>query len=268
MPETHDSYLYANRFKHVIPDPETGGATDILLTVLGNPGFVVQHALTRAKLTHLAILAVPCLGLCFAQRRAWLPMAFGLAFTLLGSGSSLHNPYRHYTVFLFPMMIVAAAEGARVALRRWEERAPDPSARAAVRRRGAVGLALAISVAAVLSGAMFGALTDSKCFKAGDVGLVREQSARSRERLSWVRAQVERIGPDASVAASDSMGPHVSTRARAYHFPRHTDADWLLLRIEDLSKEDLEVLRERVGSGEYVEVDDWEGKIALWQRRG
>lgn len=267
MPNTDETYRYANRFKHVIPNPETGGAADILLTVLGNPGFVVQHALTRAKLTHLAILAVPCLGLCFAQRRVWLPMAFGLAFTLLGSGGNLHNPYLHYTVFLFPVMIAAAAEGARVALRRWEGRARGEPARAAVRRRGAVGLAIAIAVAAVLSGDMFGALTDSKCFKAGYVGLVREQSAASRERLVWVRAQVERIGPTASVAASDSMGPHVSTRERAYHFPHRTEADWLLLRTDDLSKQDRAVLHELLDRGDYVKVDAWKREIVLWQRR-
>jgi uncharacterized membrane protein len=266
MPDTDESYLYANRFAHVIPDPETGGATDIVLTVLGNPGFVVQHALTRAKLTYLVILTVPCLGLCFAQRRAWLPMTFGLAFTLLGSGTNLHIPYLHYTVFLFPVMIAAAAEGVRVALRRWEARALDEPARAAVRRRGAVGLAIAIAVAAVLSGALFGALAASKCFKAGYVGLVREQSVESRERLAWVRVQVERIGPEASVAASNSMGPHVSTREQAYHFPHRTDAEWLLVRLEDLSKEERKVLREVIRSDQYVKVDEWEDEITLWQR--
>lgn len=268
MPNTEESYRYANRFNHVIPDPETGGATDIAITVLGNPGFVVQHALSRAKLTHLAILAVPCLGLCFVQRRAWLPMAFGLSFALLGSGAALHDPYLHYTVFLFPAMIAAAAEGARVLLRRWQARATDEPGRAAVRRRGAVGLALAIAVAAVLSADLFGALTDSQRFTAGYVGIVREQSEPSRERLAWVRAQVERIGPHASVAASDSLGPHVSTRERAYHFPHRTEADWLLLRESDLSKKDRAVLRTVVQGGRYVRVDTWDDDpIALWQRR-
>lgn len=268
MPNSDQSYLYANRFKQVIPDPETGGARDILITVLGNPGFVVSHALTNTKLAYLAALAVPCLGLCFVQRRAWLPMAFGLVFSLLGSGANLHNPYVHYAVFLFPVMIAAAAEGARVALRRWQEQARDEPARVAIRRRGAVGLAIAISAAALLSGDMFGALTDSKGFRAGYVGLVRKQSTASHERLAWVRTQVERIGPNASVAASDSMGPHVSTRERAYHFPHRTEADWLLLRMVDLSEKNRAVLSTLIESGEYVQVDDWQREIVLWQRQG
>ncbi|MCX4240721.1 DUF2079 domain-containing protein [Paraliomyxa miuraensis] len=267
MPNADDSYRYANRFAEVIPDPETGGATDVLVTLLGNPGFVVEHALTNSKLKFLSVMAVPCVGLCFVQRRAWLPMAFGLLFALLSTGGNLHDPYLHYTVFLYPAMIAAAAEGARVLMRRWSGRAADPGTAAAIRRRSAVGLSVAIVVAAVLTGDLFGALGDSTRFKAGYVGLVREQSEESKQRLAWVRAQVERIGPHASVAASDSMGPHVSTRDRAYHFPHRTEADWLLLRMSDLSKKDEATLRKVLRSGRYERVDDWQDAIVLWRRK-
>ncbi len=266
MPDTESTYRYTNRFSEVIPDPKTGGASDILVTLAGNPGFVIQHALSYSKLTHLAVLALPCLGLCFMHRRAWLPMSFGLVFTLLGSGAALRNPYLHYTVFLFPVMIAAAAEGARVMLRRWERRTSDGQSRSRARRHAALGLTTAVLVGAVGAGDAFGALNDSASFRAGSVGVAWESSESSRERYAWVRGAVEQIGPTDSVVASNSMGPHVSTRERAYHFPDRTEADWLLIRMDDLKARELDLMRTLFRSGDYEAVDRWGDEIVLWRR--
>ena len=104
MPNADSSYRYANRFSKVIPDPETGGAADILATLLSNPGFLIQHALTPAKLIYMATLALPTLALfVFGGRTLWA-LSFGLCFTALGSGANLSNLYLHYTVFSFPAM--------------------------------------------------------------------------------------------------------------------------------------------------------------------
>lgn len=266
MPDTASTYRYTNRFRGVIPDLESGGAGDIVMTVLANPGFVIQHALTGSKLTCLAVMAVPCAGLCVVQARAWLPMAFGLVFVLLGTGASLHNPYIHYAVFLFPVMLAAAVEGARVLLRRGAAGAPAGQ-RAAARRRRAVGLVVALAVAAGLMGDTFGALTDSTAFRAGPAKLKRQLAPEERERYAWLREQVDAIGPDASVSASNTMGPHVSTRSRAYHFADHPEADWIVLRLPDLTKPEVTTMRRLAKSGRYTEVAAWGSTLVVWRRR-
>lgn len=258
MPNAESSYRYANRFSKVIPDPETGGATDILATVMSNPGFVIQHALTPAKLIYMATLALPVLGLFVLGGRALWALSFGLAFTALGSGGNLHNLYLHYTVFLFPAMIAAASLGLHNLVTRLE-----PSRRAGT----LAGFAVALCCAGLLGGERLGALGDSEVFLTGNAPLIRELDDHQHERYAWLADTVQKIPADASVAATDSLGPHVSTRARLYHFRDHPDADYLVLHEAEISQPERRALRKRVRLGELERVARYAKEIVIYRRR-
>jgi hypothetical protein len=245
MPNAESSYRYANRFSKVIPDPESGGARDILVTVLSNPGFVIQHALTPPKLIYLATLALPTLALFVFGGRVLWALSFGLAFTALGSGANLSNLYLHYTVFLFPAMAAASVFG----LRNLAERV-EPARRASV----LAGFAIALCCASLLAGERLGALGESRAFLAGDAPLIRELDEPARERYAWLTEQIEQIPADASVTATNSLGAHASNRARIYHFRDQPDADFLLIWMAETSREERRSLLDRVRRGELEVV--------------
>jgi uncharacterized membrane protein len=258
MPNAESSYRYANRFSKVIPDPETGGAMDILATLLNNPGFVIQHALTPAKMIYLASLALPTLALfVFGGRTSWA-LSFGLAFTALGSGSNLHNLYLHYTVFMFPAMVAVAVFGLHNLASRFE--AP---------RREAVlaGFAVALVCASVLAGERLGALGRSEAFMAGHAPLIRELDDEAQARYEWLHLQLEQIPEDASITASNSLGAHVSTRDRAYYFRERPEAEYLLVRESELTKEERWDLFERVQTGELEILASRDDEIYVYRRR-
>ncbi|PRQ05476.1 DUF2079 domain-containing protein [Enhygromyxa salina] len=258
MPNAESSYRYANRFSKVIPDPETGGATDILATVVSNPGFVIQHALTPAKLIYMATLALPTLALFVLGGRALWALSFGLAFTALGSGSNLHNLYLHYTVFSFPAMAAAAVFGLRNLVERLE-----PPHRTTI----LVGFAAALTCAGLLAGDRLGALGHSEAFVAGHAPLIRELEDHQRERYAWLADAVQKIPADASVTATDSLGPHVSTRAQLYHFRDQPTADYLVLHEAELSPAEQRSLTKRVRLAELEQVARYAKEMVIYRRR-
>lgn len=258
MPNAEGSYRYANRFSKVIPDPETGGALDIVATVLSNPAFVIQHAITPGKMIFMAMLALPSLALFVLGGRVVWALSFGLVFTVLGSGSNLANPYLHYTVFSFPGMAAAAVFG----LRNLVERV-DVSRRAAV----LAGLAAALTCASLLAGDRFGALGRSRAFMAGDTPLVRKLDEPARERYAWVRQVAASIPAEASVSATNSLGPHVSSRANLYYFHERPDADYLLLNLGETTRDERRTLRARVIREEIERIDQYGKELVLYRRR-
>jgi hypothetical protein len=226
--------------------------------VLSNPGFVIQHALTPAKLSYLALLALPTLGLFVFGARALWALSFGLIFTALATGSNLQHPYLHYTVFTFPAMAAVAVLGLRNLVGRLEP-ARRPVFLASV--------ALVLVCASVLAGERFGALGRSEAFTAGHAQLIHKLDAHARERHAWLTEAVAKIPADASVAATITLGPHVSSRARFYHFADRPDADWLVLLEQHVSRRERLRLRKQVREGELERVAAYGDEITIYRRR-
>ncbi|MEZ4448702.1 MAG: DUF2079 domain-containing protein [Nannocystaceae bacterium] len=259
MPDADGSYRFANRYSGMIPDPERGGALDLLRTLTTNPGFVVQHVLQTRKLEYLAALAAPGLFLVFAQRAIVWPLTFGLAYTMLASGANLHSPYLHYTALLFPLIVAATPEGI-AALSALGARLGRSS------RAIASGLAVGVAVAALLCGHKFGALTGSQAFQAGYVrGVITEVTPADAARLAWVRRAAAQIPEDAWVSASSSLGPHVSNRLRVRSLRHYPDSEYLLVRREDLDKKERQALQQRLRAREVEVVDQFES-LSLYRR--
>ncbi|KIG15164.1 hypothetical protein DB30_05864 [Enhygromyxa salina] len=185
-------------------------------------------------------------------------MSFGLAFTALGTGSNLHNLYLHYTVFSFPAMAAAAVFGLHNLVERLEPARRAPAL---------AGFAAALSCAALLAGDRFGAFSDSQAFLSGNAPLIRELGEAASERYTWLAAAVATIPADASVSATDSLGPHVSTRLRLYHFRDQPDADWLVILESETTRDQRHWLRGRVRQGELEQVARHAKQITIYRRR-
>lgn len=258
MPDTEQTYRYANRFKEVIPDPENGGMKDVAMTVATNPGFVIQHALTKAKLRFACGLLVPTLGLALRGGRALWPASFGLTFAVLGSGSNLANLYLHYTVFLFPPLLCAAVFGLRNTVGPREEGPAEVDAKMA-------GWCAALMLTSVLVADKVGALRNSTAFYAGPLPLTRELDEQQRAIYAWVEQARAEIEPDATVAATNALGPHVSSRDWLFNFRHVKEADYLLLDLQNVTEADHVDLAARVRRGEIEAVSRFEERFVLYR---
>ena len=94
----------------------------------------------------------------------------------------------------------------------------------------------------------------------------RPQPDEAKRRHAWLREQLAQIPPDASVAASNSLGPQVSTRAELYYFRDALDADWLLVRETEEDQGDLWTLRQRMRVGELERVGRYAKEISVFRR--
>jgi hypothetical protein len=135
-------------------------------------------------------------------------------------------------------------------------------------RRGPVlaGLALALCSNGLLLGDRLGALGRSAAFMGGQAPLVRELDETARERYAWLRATVATIPADASVAASNRLGPHVSTRANIYSLRHRPDADYLLVYVPEATKEEQRLIYALLQRREFERVTAWADEIVLYRR--
>lgn len=229
MAESETSYGYGQWYGDLIPN-EGEGAMGMVLSLLSNPLFVLRHVTTGAKLLFFALLFVPLLFLpVFFGGRRLVVLAYGFAFLFLSSRETIHSIHYQYTsvffplaVALLPLALVNLTEG------RWPRRLGLEPTR--LRR----ALSLALVVAAVGMGAKFGAILPNESFRSGTTKAARKFAKKDRERYAQLAEALRLIPPDASVAATEKMVPHVSNRREAYVFPR--EADFLLVHDADLDE--------------------------------
>lgn len=245
-----DSYGFAYYYEDMIPQKRLG-TMGMLLTLITNPIFVVQHVLTEPKLRFFALVFLPFLLLPLVAPRGRLLLSYGLAFVFLASRTAVYSPaFQYATVldsFVLGLAIISLAHigQARLpALRRM-----DP-----LRARPALLVAM-IACTAVLSW-KFGALLPNDSFRAGFHKLVREPSESTREAYAWLRKTIDGIAPDASVSAGSVVGPHLSNRGDAYLWPSVRDADYILVEKRELRGDKGRKLKRLESEGMYVRIDE------------
>lgn len=258
-----ESYSYTYFYEDMIPH-SSEGARGLLVSLLTNPAFALKVLLLEDKVHFFACLLLPLLFLPLASGRRVATLLYGLTFIGLASRRHVFSLYFQYSSVLFPFLLAATAHGiARVAehdaVRAFRL---DPS-------RVRPTLAGMVLLVTGLVSWKYGVLVENDAFRAGWTKLTRDPSSHVRERYRRVRAMVDQIPPDASVSSSTSIGPHVSSRAEAHRWPVVKDADYLLLRTNELSGK--KRARERrkydryLKSGKYEVIDAF-GAIKLLRR--
>lgn len=253
-----DSYSYAYYYEELIPDKS--GAAQLLVSLVTNPIFALKVATEEAKLNFFLILFLPVVFLPFLAKTGRIMLVYGLAFCLLASRDPVFSVHFQYTSVLIPFVFMLTP----VALRRIED-SPAPSFSLDGRRlsRALLGGAL---VAALLVSWKFGAILENASFRGGFVPVARTLSEDARQRYAWIREQVAKIPPGASVAATNRLGPHISNRQHAYFYGDKT-TDYAFVDEAELKGGTLDKHTKALSRGDLVEVSRL-GKIALFKRKG
>lgn len=258
MQNTPETYGYAYYYADLIPFASEG-ASGLLLSLLTNPLFTLQHVATEPKLRFLFLLFLPLLfvPLALGGRRV-VVLLYGFAFLFLSSRSAVHSIHFQYTTVLAPLAlaltpVVLASFGEKRGRLPWGvDRSRLPPA-----------LVVGMLVTTVALSAKFGAILPNESFRAGFSKHDWSPSTSVRETYASLRQAIETIPADASVSATRRLGPHISNRREAFTFPR--EADFVLVHRGDLSAKDrsaLDALRGEKGYGTAASF----GPIVLLQK--
>jgi len=214
-------YQYARRYAAFLPE-EGGGFGAVAASVLGNPAHALYEALALRKLVFLLVMLAPLLLLPVLAGSLWWTFAFGLAFTLLASNAMNFFALSHHTVMLFPVFFAAVPAGI--------ERASEIIERlGGARGRGVRALGVGVLVASVLATQRMGALIDNGSFDGWPHAVPYALDAAMLARLQWLRAVEAGLPREASLAVSNGVGAHFSTRDSVFFYPEVKDADYLVL---------------------------------------
>jgi uncharacterized membrane protein len=227
------SALFADRYTAV-----GGTPAEIIKTVAFHPLKAAEVVLTGHKLTYIALLFVPLLGLCFRAPLLLLALSPPLALNLLSSAPDQTSIRSHYAASTAAVLFAAAVFGAaRLKADPW-----------LVSR----AVLTAVSVTAVIT-PLWTAVPVARKTIAGAPLLRAERQA------------VALIPTEASVSASNILGAHLSARRRILLFPVIRDADWIAVDTADMEgarpfRPVVERLRRR---GSFGTVYDSNGVVVM-----
>jgi len=241
--EAAGEWWFPKMYKDLWADGETGFRS-VIKTLVSNPFFTLSHVLVEKKIIYMMHLLVPLLFLPARRWYLWASFLPGAILTLLVTD------YKPVTMFSFQYVmhwapyIFVAAVLALAAYRR--DAASGPSrAHAALIAMGFVMAVLSYNYGAFP--ARDGAL------KSGYHTITFSMTDQERERYAQLLDIISSIPPDASVAATEKTGPHVSSRRVFYSLRRDSyHADYLLARQKGLRLDRTKrVITDALTSGEY-----------------
>jgi uncharacterized membrane protein len=255
--EEAGQWWFPNMYKELWADGEKGFRS-VIKTLLSNPLYVVSKIVVEKKLIYLLHLLVP---LAFLPVRRWYLWAAFLPGTLLTLLITNYDPpitfSFHYVMHWTPYLFLACV----LALKSIGEQPVF----GVERRRAALAAMLGATLVLTYNYGAF-AMRDGS-FRGGfhkvDFGVSEAEEQRYRDLQSLIAM----IPKDAAVAATEKLGPHVSSRVEMYtmrHGPQK--AEWVLassreLKLSRTKPKLLEALR----SGDYGVVKRI-GDLALIKR--
>jgi len=233
--------------------PGTTGAGGVVATLLTNPGFVLKKLWTVERFRYLLELTVPLAFLWV--RRPWLLLAAlpGLPFTLLVTDRApLFSTAFQYVYHWIPYIFAASVLGLEALGK--ESR---------THRTAAAG---ALCFATVIVSYHQGAFLGARSIRGGPLQVQLRTTAAERRRATQLEHVLKKLPPDASVAATEHEGPHVSTRLLSYtlYAARTHRPEYLLLSEKSMLKDEYPLLLEL--EPERYRVVKQDGEFALLER--
>ncbi len=224
--------------------PGEEGFKSVIKTLLSNPAFVLLSFVEKKKLYYLLHLLVPIAFLPARRWYLWAAFIPGIILTMLATNYEPPTMYSfQYVMHWTPYVFVGAAL-ALAAL----NRSPDGGTR---RAWAAAGAMLFASLMMQYNYGAFPARGGS--LKGGYKMVEFDFSDAERQRYANLLEIIALIPPDATVAATEYVGPHVSSRPVLYsaRYGPH-DAEWYLASSQELSlKQTRPELRKALEKGKY-----------------
>jgi uncharacterized membrane protein len=230
--------LYHTWFADIYKELQTAGHPgygSVVQTVLVNPSYFLKTMLTEVKAVYFLHVFLPLLFLPLRRPALALLAIPVFFFTLLTTGyAPTVSIAFHYTLHGVPYLF-----GATVLMLRILSQAPavgtpriDAARSGAIRRNAALG---AMAAVMFFHSYAYGAIFQHHTFVGGFGKIEFQLTPEDRSRWAALQRILAMIPPDASVAASENLNPHIAARLNAYTLRfAHGDADYLLLRRGDL----------------------------------
>jgi uncharacterized membrane protein len=192
-------------------DAVGGSPQGIVKTAITDPSTLVSEVTETRDLTYVRDLLAPLLGLSLLSPVTALTALPELALNLLSSTRTQTSIHFHYTAGSIPGLFVAAILGAARVRRRWASVVS--------------WLPKALVLALVGAGVLLGPLPIYRHVPFGSDLAAREHVVGPHARAAARALRV--IPPDATVSATNTLGAHLSERARITSFPILRHVDWV-----------------------------------------
>jgi uncharacterized membrane protein len=249
------SWWFPNMYKELWADEEKGFRS-VIKTMITNPTFTLSKLIVEKKLYYMLHLLLPLAFLPVRRWYLWLAFLPGVLLTLLVTNYDPPITYSfHYVMHWAPYLFMAAA----VALEAYRREAGVPRYRAA---------AAAMLAATIVLSYNYGAFPRREgSFKAGFSRIEFSYTETEAARYQRLKDLVSVIPPDAPVAATEKVGPHVSSRRLMYTMRNGPQtADWIVASSRELKlSKTRPMLKEALESGTFGVVRR-SGDFALMKR--
>ncbi len=221
MPAAGD-FWFSDLYKDLVA-PGFEGYGGVVRTLLTNPAYVLTTLLHKGKLVYVLHMLVPVAFLPLRRPALLLLLIPGAFFTILTTGyePTISIAFQ-YTAHWIPYLFAASVLGLR-----------SLSQISVTHRRAALG-ALGLGIAS--HSYVFGAVLQHHTFEGGFAKIQFSYSQEERQQYADLRRLLALIPPKASVAATDSLVPHVSARSLIFALRgQHGDAQYLLIDRRQLT---------------------------------
>ncbi len=191
---------------------EIGGSpSGALRTALHHPGTILATPFGHSGTHYLVQLLLPLGGLFLLAPLAAAAALPELTINLLSATAPQHSIHFHYTAGALPPLVAASVLGTARVVRR--------------RPNAALPVASAVVAVALFANYRLGAIPLWSMLPGGENYQARAASVSRHDEIA-ARA-LRLIPPGAPVAATNSLGAHLSARRRVLSFPFVEDADWI-----------------------------------------
>ena len=199
-------WWYPNMYKDLWADGEKGYKS-VIKTLITNPLFVLNKLVVEKKLVYLLHLLVPVAFLPARRWYLWVAFVPGIFLTLLVTNYDPPTLFSfHYVMHWAPYLFLAVP----LAL----ESIGKSLDSGVVRMRAAAVTLACVSLVLTYNYGAFAARATS--LKGGYSWIDFGWEPREAERYALLRGLVDMIPSDASVAATETVGPHVSSRVKMF----------------------------------------------------
>jgi uncharacterized membrane protein len=266
------SWWFDELYKGLFADGQTGYGS-VVRTLLSNPAYVVSSLLTADKLIYVLHMTAALAFLPLRRPMLWLLFVPGALFTVLTTEyrptTQIGFQYTsHWIPYLF-LAVVLSLKDLGSSTAGFSFAAEGRNALAPLDQLGRVRFfagCATLAVCAVCHSSAFGAVMQREKIIGGFREVRFDMTADERARYRALRQLVDKIPRDASVAATEYMSPHVSTRRESY-VPRQPlgKPDYILVSNKEVHGDPLRRLAEVFRQFPYVLVGTTSNEFYLFR---
>lgn len=218
------SWWFPNMYEDLWASPEKGFRS-VIKTLISNPSFTLKHIFVEKKFWYLMHLLVPMAFLPVRRWWAWAALVPGAILTLLVTDYAPPTMFSFQYVMHWSPYLFIAASLVLATMKKESDGTPR-----------ALGAVVAMCAATAALSYNYGAFSArDKALESGYHKITFSFSKSEGETLADVRALVASIPPDASVASTERVGAHLSSRVGFYTLRRGSHGvDYIVARKSGL----------------------------------